>query len=95
MKLWMFVKNVVSLENWLSKDGKFVSNPHFLGFSVGKRNCPGKTVAIRSVYAFFGNIIMKYKFEFWNKNDTIKQDADFILKLDPQVGLKATKRSSI
>eukprot|EP01084_Bolivina_argentea_P024360 45402_1 len=56
----------VNLKNWLVKyenDDRyyFVKNDAFLGFGVGRRDCVGKSVAIKELYAMLGFIILNYK----------------------------------
>lgn len=56
----------VNLNNWLKKDetnGKlvFVNNKNSMPFSMGRRDCPGQSLAIKELYAFFGNLLLKYQ----------------------------------
>ena len=30
-------------------------------FSMGRRDCPGQSLAIKELYAFFGNLLLKYE----------------------------------
>ena len=82
------------LENWLTNDNKFKNNKNMLTFSIGKRDCTGKAVAMRIIYLTVGNILLNYKIETWNKNNTniIKQNNELVRQLDPQIGFKVNKR---
>ena len=80
------------LKNFLNEKGEFYENPNFLGFSVGKRNCPGKYVAIRTLYVFFATLILNYKIGLKNNNVNLEQSYYFILQLKKQIALKMEKR---
>ena len=59
----------LNLNYWLKKnsdesnDNKFtfVINKNSIPFSVGKRDCAGQSLAIKELYAFFGNLLLKYE----------------------------------
>ena len=65
-------------------------------FGVGKRDCIGKSLALKAMYAIFGLMIPKYKFNAPNDDPNqmnIKQIwGAFILPVDPPIGIRVTKR---
>ena len=68
--------NDFHLEYWLDDNNKFKMNENFITFGVGKRDCVGRSLAMKSIYSVFGLLITKYKFKtkYNNPNDMdIKQ----------------------
>ena len=69
----------------------FVVNKHSIPFSAGKRDCPGQTLAVKEVYAFFANILLKYKILApGNDPNTINITRSFgeiTLTVEPQIGV--------
>ena len=67
---------IMNLDYWLKKDengtGKiiFFNNKNSIPFSVGKRDCLGKSLAMKQLYAFFGNLLLKYKILSPNNDPT-------------------------
>ena len=54
--------NDIHLEYWLdAESGKFKMNQNFVMFSVGKRDCAGRSLAMKSLYALFAIFLLKYK----------------------------------
>ncbi|XP_055943157.1 cytochrome P450 2J4-like [Argiope bruennichi] len=52
-------------ERFLSSDGKsVVKSPHYMPFSVGKRACPGETMAYMEVFLYFVSIVQKFDVRF-------------------------------
>ena len=52
------------LEFWLDENGSFnkkKNSASFFAFHFGKRNCPGKDLAIKEVIIVLAMILMKYK----------------------------------
>ena len=88
--------NEIHLEYWLSEQGgKFQMNDNFTLFGVGKRDCPGQSVAIKSMYSIFGLMINNYK--FIAEHDApdemnIKQIWTIVLAIDPPIGLQVELR---
>ena len=44
------------------KNGKFVNDERVIAFSVGKRQCPGQTLAERELLLLFSGLLQKFKF---------------------------------
>ena len=92
--------NEIHLEYWLKDvdgDGnkKFYKNDNFIMFGVGKRDCPGQSLAIKALYATFGLMINKYKFIAKNDNPNelkIKQSYALIMHIDPPIGIQIQLR---
>ncbi|KAG8190527.1 hypothetical protein JTE90_004102 [Oedothorax gibbosus] len=62
-KLWGKDLDVYKPERFLSKDGKKVVKPeYFIPFSIGKRSCPGKSLADIEVFIYFTAILQKFEF---------------------------------
>ncbi|KAG8179117.1 hypothetical protein JTE90_000151 [Oedothorax gibbosus] len=52
-------------ERFISKDGKTVSKSSYLmPFSIGKRVCPGETMAIMEIFLYFTSILRKFDLAF-------------------------------
>ena len=56
----------LNLNYWLKYDEIknkyiFVNNKNNVPFGVGTRDCAGQSLAMKQLYAFFGNIILRYK----------------------------------
>ena len=51
----------LNLNYWLNNNGLFYYNKNVIPFGVGKRDCPGQALAVKELYAFFGNLLLKYK----------------------------------
>merc|ERR1712061_673421 len=55
--------NDIHLDYWLDAEtGRFKMNDNFVLFSVGKRDCVGKSLAMKSLYAMFALFLLRYKF---------------------------------
>ena len=53
----------IHLEYWLdAKTGKFKMNDNFILFGLGKRDCVGRSLAMKSLYAIFALFLLRYKF---------------------------------
>ena len=53
----------IHLEYWLDAEtGKFKMNDNFVLFSVGKRDCVGRSLAMKSLYAMFALYLLRYRF---------------------------------
>ena len=64
---------MLNLNYWLTKDGKFVNNKNAIPFGVGKRDCPGQRLAVNQICAFMGNLLLRYHIAAQNNNtDSIK-----------------------
>ena len=51
-------------ERFLNADGtKFVKNDHNIVFSIGKRDCLGKSLALIEFFLFFASLMQNYKFK--------------------------------
>ena len=56
----------LNLNYWLKKNSNsntftFVANKNSIPFSVGKRDCAGQSLAVKELYAFFANLLLKYQ----------------------------------
>ena len=51
------------LNNFLDDNGKFKSNPAFSTFGIGRRNCPGESLAKREIYLLLGTTLLTYKLD--------------------------------
>ena len=51
-------------ERFLDAHGtKFVKNEHNIVFSIGKRDCLGKSLALIEFFLFFASLMQNYKFK--------------------------------
>ncbi|GBN17586.1 Cytochrome P450 2J2 [Araneus ventricosus] len=52
-------------ERFLTPDGKsIVKSPHYMPFSIGKRACPGETMAYMEIFLYFVSILQKFDVRF-------------------------------
>merc|ERR1719468_636202 len=49
-------------ERFLDEHGKYVKNEHNVPFSVGKRDCLGKSLALTQFFLFFASLMQRYTF---------------------------------
>eukprot|EP01084_Bolivina_argentea_P119414 211728_1 len=88
----------INLKLWLDINGKFKANLNkdkMLTFGVGKRNCAGQHLGIRSLSVIFAKWILLYKFSLPDnmENDiTIGQTFHFSMLVDPKIPIKVQKR---
>jgi len=82
----------ICLENWLYKDNngntQFKMNESFIGFGIGRRDCVGKMLAIKELLVIFGHLLINFKWELTNKNQTIKHTAGITVMIDPPIPVK-------
>ena len=87
--------NDIHLEYWLDENGKFKMNQNFILFGVGKRDCVGKGLAMKAIFAMYGILLQKYKFSAPNNDPNsinIKQRWGLVQKIDPPIAILVTKR---
>ncbi|CAL1272913.1 unnamed protein product [Larinioides sclopetarius] len=52
-------------ERFLAPDGKsVVKSPHYMPFSVGKRACPGETMAYMEIFLYFVSLLQQFHVRF-------------------------------
>eukprot|EP01083_Nonionella_stella_P293318 997505_1 len=85
----------VCLDAWLDEKGRFTHRTNknkMMGFSTGPRNCPGKSLALRSMYVLFIKLILNFQFELEDEHIEIKQKFAFTNCVDPAIGLSVKLR---
>ena len=75
IKIWGETADEFIPDRFLDANGKYigrssVSNGNFLPFSVGKRDCLGKTLADRELVLFFVAIMNKFEFRKVEASDS-------------------------
>merc|ERR1719474_530192 len=87
--------NDIHLEYWMdAESGRFKMNDNFMLFSVGKRDCAGRSLAMRSLYAMFALFLLKYKLVAPNDDPgaiVLKQEWGIVLQT-PHIGIKVDWR---
>ena len=57
---------------FLSNDQKSVHRPaEFIPFSIGKKSCPGESLANMELFLFFSNLVRQYDFQVIDKDRQI------------------------
>ncbi|GBN20874.1 Vitamin D 25-hydroxylase [Araneus ventricosus] len=52
-------------ERFLTSDGNnVVKSPHYMPFSIGKRACPGETMAYMEIFLYFVSMLQKFDVRF-------------------------------
>merc|ERR1712228_1126689 len=70
---WKDSSDKMCLENWINCDTKkFEMNESFMTFGSGRRDCVGRTLAIKEMYIVMAYLLMNYRFSFKNKADECK-----------------------
>lgn len=67
-------------DRFLDDQGNYVKNEQNVAFSIGKRDCLGKSLAINQFYLFFAALIQRYTFA------TVLDDVELI-NMKPDVGV--------
>jgi len=87
-----------NVNRWLN-NGKFEYNNDFALFSFGRRDCPGRSLAMKDIILILSNLILNYKFIAFN-NNIKKFKKDFkenkksysVFRFDPALRVSVTKR---
>eukprot|EP01083_Nonionella_stella_P036937 100740_1 len=82
----------IELNHWLDENRKFKYNHKFIGFGFGKRDCPGKTFAIKTMYFIFGMLMQRFRFTL-RKDVDIVQNYEKVRKMVPQICVTVQQRS--
>ena len=91
----------LNLNHWLKYNGKenkyhFYRNKNSIPFGIGARECPGQSLAMKEMYVFFGNLILKYQISEKNNNPDAMQIkysfGDVVAKVEPQIPLRIARR---
>jgi len=88
-----------NLENWLDEQGRFRMNRAFCGFGYGRRDCPGKAFALKSMLINLGYLIMNYNIEFGDEDKRkapeqvhVRASVDeFMRKVKPEISVLFSK----
>ncbi|CAL1272909.1 unnamed protein product [Larinioides sclopetarius] len=57
--------DIFNPERFLSPDGKrVVKSPHYMPFSIGKRSCPGETMAYMEIFLYFISLVQRFDIRF-------------------------------
>jgi len=87
------------IENWLDEEGNFRMNRAFCAFGFGRRDCPGKAFALKSMMINLGYLIMNYSIEFGeaDKRENPEQThirasvEEFMRKIKPEIPILFSK----
>ena len=103
---WKSIENgeELNLNYWLKKNSDesndkkftFVTNKSSIPFGAGKRDCPGQSLAIKELYAFFGNLLLKYQILSPSEND-IKLEYTWnsvVFSVKPEMGVVVKYRQN-
>ena len=84
-----------NINRWLNDKGKFTKkqNPQIMNFTFGLRDCPGKALALKTIYLVIAILFSKYRF-YYDEPDKVQINLkmDFVLHVHPQIGCKVIKR---
>ena len=84
----------IHLEYWLDENNNFKMNDNFVMFGVGKRDCAGRGLAMKSLFATIGLMITRYRFK-WNhdrKDKNIAQSWGVVSCIYPKIPIFVEKR---
>jgi cytochrome P450 family 2 subfamily J len=71
---------------FIDENGKYHPHEKLVPFGIGKRSCPGKTLADTEVFLFLASFVQRFQFSFPKECDppeTIKPEVGFILVCPP------------
>lgn len=95
-KLWKDVSTFNPM-NHLDENGLFKKQKAFCGFGMGKRDCPGQSLALRALYLLIGKLLIRYQFKLTpqglNQISKVEADYDRELKDYDKIAVKIQKRS--
>ena len=70
---------IFSNDRFLDEDGKYSPNEKLVPFGLGKRMCPGKTLADTEIFLFLASFIQRFRFSF-------PRDKELPREIEPEVG---------
>ena len=71
---------------FLDENGKYRPHEKLVPFGIGKRSCPGKTLADTEIFLFVAAFVQRFKFSFPGKfqpPDEIEPEVGFVLCCPP------------
>ena len=71
---------------FLDENGKYRPHEKLVPFGIGKRSCPGKTLADTEIFLFVAAFVQRFKFSFpgeFQPPDEIKPEVGFVLCCPP------------
>ena len=83
---YRFHNSTVFLLRFLDEDGKYKSHEKLVPFGIGKRSCPGKTLADTEIFLFVAAFIQRFEFSFpkgFQPPDEIEPEVGFVLVCPP------------
>ena len=95
--IWGKNASKFNINHWI-KDGKkgkiFYKNPNSLPFSIGKRDCPGRALAMKAIKLIMAKLFIKYKFAFQDNSIDIDitYKYGFVKQIYPKQNLVVAKR---
>ena len=87
--------NSVRLEYWLDDHLKFKMNDNLVVFGFGRRDCAGKSLALKTLYAVFGIMMTRYSFIAPHGDPDamhIRQSFGLVLSVNPPIGIRVQQR---
>ena len=95
----------LNLNHWLKKNSDdsnnnkftFVTNKNSIPFGLGKRECPGQSLAIKELYLFFGNLLLNYQLLAPQDKKDIELDYTWnkvIFHVKPEMGVVVKYRQN-
>eukprot|EP01084_Bolivina_argentea_P160854 280079_1 len=90
-RLWKKGKEF-DIENHLNEKGKFVQRMEMFSFGRGRRDCPGKALAIKFLYIALGSLFLSYKFDMYNVNDFDDISTRYSQQSRPETPVRVTVR---
>ena len=93
-KLWRN-PDKFDINRWLDKDGKFNRklNPTIMNFSFGIRDCPGRPLALKTLYLVMAILFSRYRFYFDEPEKVkINKKLEFVLHVHPEIPCKVVGR---
>jgi translation initiation factor 1A len=85
------------IDRWLTNDGRRFTSKKcatLLTFGVGRRNCPGMTLAMKQLYMIIALLLCKYRFYIEDDDEQVFEPTfSGTLWLEPQIELKVKFRT--
>ena len=95
--IWGLNPSKLDINHWIKQNSEkgeiFFKNTNSLPFSIGKRDCPGRMLAMKAIKLIMAKLFLKYKFTFEDDSIDITYEYGFVKQINPKRSLVVEKRT--